>query len=582
MTDVQRTVTKVLATQQDLLFGEGQIQQTRSGGVYLVDKIRGFYPCNSQEELAALDPEKFPKAVLVTETQMEFFRHNGTQYISFGVNATSNNTYVVFTNVAEMKVAVIPEGTLVYTKGYYTPADGGNGIYLSKSPETADGFVDHNDAAGNKLELISNIGDVTPLKAGARADGSDDIVFLEKWLDYLLSKQDLTVPSQATTFENKSSNQALYDWGGKSYRISRTLFFKDFRQCKFTSGSLLPLDGFTDLYLASGDGWFQSDVEFNINFMCRHLTDSYFTGGHIRTKFTGIMHGFIANNVWHSSSQRECIFDDCLIAQYIFGEPGYDVPSNITAFAANLQGTDSIVTDTVIVQNTRGFNVPFGGNIIKAHIYGPNEMPAITLGEQAQDNKIDAYIDNSYIRILGSFKANSFDNSKFVYNRTDTNFTFFRIEPQTSNYTLAGLSVQNCTLSSSQVDINMFSVDETKGNIGRLDSTTIIKDNVHRVITGTKVEPFTTHLKLKRVLSNASTYTFDLSPYLSQIPGSDVQDATVTLATATPAAVSVQQVTGSDVTSLNCYIGNTSLGAPPVNSTLYLEAFLGADTFISV
>lgn len=74
MADVQRTITKVLGGQEDLLFGEGTVQQARSGGLYEISKIRGFYPCNSQEELDDLDPVLFPKALLVSDNSYKLYK----------------------------------------------------------------------------------------------------------------------------------------------------------------------------------------------------------------------------------------------------------------------------------------------------------------------------------------------------------------------------------------------------------------------------------------------------------------------------------------------------------------------------
>lgn len=75
-----RTVTKALAAEEDLLYGEGTAQQTRAGASYTVTKIRGFRPVNSTSELEELDSMKFPKAVLVDNGLLRFFQFNGTEY----------------------------------------------------------------------------------------------------------------------------------------------------------------------------------------------------------------------------------------------------------------------------------------------------------------------------------------------------------------------------------------------------------------------------------------------------------------------------------------------------------------------
>jgi len=60
----QRVVRKNLAGQEDILFGEDQVAQTRAGGNYNLTKLRNIYPVNSPVELDTLDGEKFPKARL--------------------------------------------------------------------------------------------------------------------------------------------------------------------------------------------------------------------------------------------------------------------------------------------------------------------------------------------------------------------------------------------------------------------------------------------------------------------------------------------------------------------------------------
>ena len=75
-----RTVTKALAGEEDLLYGEGTAQQARAGASYTVSKIRGFRPVNDMDELDTLDFNKFPKAVLVTSGYFKFFQFNGAEY----------------------------------------------------------------------------------------------------------------------------------------------------------------------------------------------------------------------------------------------------------------------------------------------------------------------------------------------------------------------------------------------------------------------------------------------------------------------------------------------------------------------
>ena len=80
MTTATRTVTKALAAEEDLLYGEGTASQTRGDNSYTVTKIRGFRPVNDIDELNALDFNKFPKAVMVQNGAFAFYQFNGAEY----------------------------------------------------------------------------------------------------------------------------------------------------------------------------------------------------------------------------------------------------------------------------------------------------------------------------------------------------------------------------------------------------------------------------------------------------------------------------------------------------------------------
>ncbi len=81
-----RTVTKTLAAQEDLLFGEGLTQQKRAGGDYVVNKVRAIYPVNSLDELNDLDPLKFPKARLYLDGSVTDYYYDGTSYVIINDN----------------------------------------------------------------------------------------------------------------------------------------------------------------------------------------------------------------------------------------------------------------------------------------------------------------------------------------------------------------------------------------------------------------------------------------------------------------------------------------------------------------
>jgi len=80
MASSTRTITKVLAAEEDLLWGEGEVTQLRGDESLTLNKIRGFRPVNTQEEFDALDETKYPKVVMVQNGIMTFYQYNGSAY----------------------------------------------------------------------------------------------------------------------------------------------------------------------------------------------------------------------------------------------------------------------------------------------------------------------------------------------------------------------------------------------------------------------------------------------------------------------------------------------------------------------
>jgi hypothetical protein len=119
-----RTVTKALAAEEDLLFGEGTAQQTRAGRSYTVSKVRGFRPVNNQSELDDLDFNKFPKAVLVENGNFKLYQHNGTFYEEL---VLVNKTLVVAT--PSTSISAIANNTIIFSVGSaHTVTNFDNGI----------------------------------------------------------------------------------------------------------------------------------------------------------------------------------------------------------------------------------------------------------------------------------------------------------------------------------------------------------------------------------------------------------------------------------------------------------------------
>ena len=103
-----RTLTKVLAGEEDLLYGEGLANQTRGEQSVIVNKVRGFRPVNSIEELEELDVSRFPKAVLVENGTMRFLEFDGSYYadLSFAPLPVTVDTTVSSVPVSARTVIV--------------------------------------------------------------------------------------------------------------------------------------------------------------------------------------------------------------------------------------------------------------------------------------------------------------------------------------------------------------------------------------------------------------------------------------------------------------------------------------------
>lgn len=106
-------VTKVLAAQEDLLYGEGTAAQQRAGGTITVNKVRGFYPVNNLSELSTLDSLRFPKACVVSGALVSFYQYNGVVYEQLVLLPKGEATATALTaaSVVGKEVVVITSST---------------------------------------------------------------------------------------------------------------------------------------------------------------------------------------------------------------------------------------------------------------------------------------------------------------------------------------------------------------------------------------------------------------------------------------------------------------------------------------
>ena len=125
----QHKIHKSLAGQEDILYGEGEVSQERSGGTYPISKVRSIYPVNSLAELAALDSDKFPKAALYEDDGITYYVYNTTTS-QYEVTASSSGSYV-----GELPPTIIPRQGDRWTRCtdmkafiWYVDVDGGQWV----------------------------------------------------------------------------------------------------------------------------------------------------------------------------------------------------------------------------------------------------------------------------------------------------------------------------------------------------------------------------------------------------------------------------------------------------------------------
>jgi hypothetical protein len=91
-----RTIKKNLAGEEDILYGEGSVIQTRNDASYNITKVHTIKPVSSITELNALDTEKFTKAALFETSGVTFYQYSagsGLWEIKSSVTHTDLITY---------------------------------------------------------------------------------------------------------------------------------------------------------------------------------------------------------------------------------------------------------------------------------------------------------------------------------------------------------------------------------------------------------------------------------------------------------------------------------------------------------
>ena len=75
-----RVISKSLAGRQDILFGNGQVTQTRAGGSYHISKVSMVWACATHAELLTLDTAQFTQATVNCQGVISNWGWNGINW----------------------------------------------------------------------------------------------------------------------------------------------------------------------------------------------------------------------------------------------------------------------------------------------------------------------------------------------------------------------------------------------------------------------------------------------------------------------------------------------------------------------
>ena len=171
MTTQSRVVRKSLACEEDILFGKGQVTQSRNGQDYDLQKVTIAKPVESLAELAALDTTQFLYATVAGAP----YRWNGSAWVT-QMSSLFDTAADLTASSADWLVA----GIFVGTGGYYAKGDNGAGRYFVKTAVQAatdgdiiDGYGNHTLANGN-VAILQVEGKVNVKQFGAKGDNTND------------------------------------------------------------------------------------------------------------------------------------------------------------------------------------------------------------------------------------------------------------------------------------------------------------------------------------------------------------------------------------------------------------------------
>lgn len=200
----ERVIQKSLAGRQDILFGHGQVNQTRAGGLYPINKVSMVWACETCAELLTLDTTQFTQATVNYQGAITHWGWTGSHWYCQETDMTLVGSFEVgFTYTAANQVGcttsdiyswggnlphVVAPGTDPSTigSGYVLRTDvvlrnelasgGGAELVFHKSPIA--------NAVAQSLADILNLQSITPEMFGADGTANGDTAALQAALAF--------------------------------------------------------------------------------------------------------------------------------------------------------------------------------------------------------------------------------------------------------------------------------------------------------------------------------------------------------------------------------------------------------------
>ena len=216
---------------------------------------------------------EFGNIHLKGEYRVDLKNKKGVSQPNYPANGVPGVFGQLYTTVASLKLTTLAAGQTVQTQGYYAAGDGGGGDYLIVSPQSFDGYADHELANGN-IAVLQYLGNPHVKQFGAKGDGAfDDSVIFQAANDSVVAGGggvvDFSAPPINWLFEStvKIGASVIFEGDGSDSEIKGnsatphyTVFdingsFSGVRNCRVTASNDVSTDhGLTRIRIQNVDG----------------------------------------------------------------------------------------------------------------------------------------------------------------------------------------------------------------------------------------------------------------------------------------------------------------------------------------